>query len=250
MRFGICTGPEHIAEAAALGYDYVELSLSGIMALDEEAFQNVKQELTNAGIRAEAFNVFFPGTLKLIEGTPDEEIRAYLKEAMRRAGELGGRVAVFGSGAARRVPEGIPYGKAFHRLIDVIRMMGDAAAEKGMTIAVEPLRYQETNILNTLSEGAAMEAMVDHPNVRLLADMYHVWSNGEPVSQVKVVGRFVHIHISSVDRGVPIMEELPRYQAFADELRAIGYDERISVEGRIQDFQAEAEAALQVLKRI
>lgn len=249
MKYGICTGPEHIAEAAALGYDYVELAASSIMAMDEAGVQDVKNQLEAANTQAEAFNVLFPGTFRLIQGTPDEEIRAYLRETMRRIGGLGGRTVVFGSGGARRVPEGISYGEAFRRLADVCRMIGDAAAEEGITAAVEPLRYEETNIINTLSEGAALEAAADHPNVRLLADAYHVWCNGEPVSQIQVIGRFAHIHISAVGRGVPVDEELPRYQEFLSALRSAGYDGRISVEARIGDFREEAGKALQVLKK-
>ena len=246
MKLGICTSPDHLTEARELGFDYAELALSQIAALDDTSFASLK----NPPLPLETFNVLFPGTFRLIEGSSDEEIRAYLDMALERTHALGGKLVVFGSGGARKVPDGIPYRSAFRRLVDIARMISDAALPYGIDIAVEPLRYAETNILNTLSEGAAFTAAVDRPNVKLLADLYHVWSNREPLSQIPVIRDFAHIHISSAGRGVPVKEELSDYQEFIHLLKGCGYDGRISIEGRIGDFRTEAESGLGVLKAI
>ena len=72
MRFGICTTPEHMEETAALGFDYIELAASSLLSLP----LNIKEQICLAPIPVETFNVLFPGDIRLIHGTPDEEILA------------------------------------------------------------------------------------------------------------------------------------------------------------------------------
>lgn len=46
-------------------------------------------------------------------------------------------------------------------------------------IVVEPMRRQECNFINTVVEGTAIVGKVNHPNVHLLFDVYHMLQNGE-----------------------------------------------------------------------
>lgn len=248
MKYGICCGPsmERIQKAAEIGFDYVELGVSEIAAMPEEEYEKYK----NLPIPAETFNLLFPGTIKLLGGTPEEDIRAYLVKALGRVHDLGGKLFVFGSGGARRVPEGMTFAEGFKRLVRVTQLIGDVASSYGLSVAIEPLRFKETNMINTLSEGAALAAMADRPNVGLLADTIHFWDNGEPVSQIRVIRDFAHIHFSSRDRFAPIPEEMPLYKEFVDALRFGGYDARISIECGFRDYAAEAAVGLEVLKQL
>ena len=58
MKFGICTGYENAALLKALGYDYVELNLSALAAMDDAAFAACRASLEAAKLPAEAVNVF------------------------------------------------------------------------------------------------------------------------------------------------------------------------------------------------
>ena len=246
MRFGICTTPEHIAQAAALGFEYAELAASSLLTLSQETLEELRQ----SPLPIEAFNVLFPGTIQLIDGSSDEEIRAYLDATFKIIHDLGGRVVVFGSGRARNIPVGTPFDKAWTRLVEVTRMIGAAAKPYGIKVAVEPLRFDETNIIHTLTEGAILAQAADMDNVGLLADFYHMANNHELMSEIDVVPSLDHIHISAVGRGVPIFEETTVYQDFFDHLKANGYDGRISIESRMDNFASEAAAGLQVLKSL
>ena len=248
MKYGICCGPsiERIRKAAEIGFDYVELGVSEIAAMPEEEFEKYK----DLPVPAETFNLLFPGYIKLMGQTPDAEICAYLVKALGRVHDLGGKLVVFGSGGARRVPEGMTFAEGFKRLISVTQMIGDIAASYDLSVAIEPLRFKETNMINTLSEGAALAAMADRPNVGLLADTIHFWDNGEPVSQIRVIRDFKHIHFSSRDRFAPIPEEIPLYKEFIDALRYGGYDARISIECGFRDYASEAAVGLEVLKQL
>ena len=248
MKYGICCGPslDRIRKAAEIGFDYVELGVSEIAAMSEEEFEQYK----DLPIPAETFNVLFPGNIKLLGDTPEADIRDYLTKALGRVCEIGGQLVVFGSGNARRVPDGMPYAEGFRKLVERTRLIGDIAASYGLTVAIEPLRFKETNIIHTLSEGAALSAMADRPNVKLLADTIHFWDNGEPISQIRVIRDFAHIHISSRDRYAPIPEEIPLYREFVDALRYGGYDARLSIECGYRDYASEAAVGLEVLKQL
>ena len=246
MRFGICTSPEHIAEAKALGFEYVELAASSLLTLPAETLEEIRK----APLPVETFNVLFPGTIRLIDGSTDEEIRAYLDATFKIVHDLGGQLVVFGSGRSRNIPAGVPFDKAFDRLVEVTQMICDAAAPYGITVAVEPLRFDETIIIHTLTEGALLAHAADRENARLLADLYHMHANNEILSLIDVAPKLAHIHISAIGRGVPIPEEAPYYQEFFDHLRTNGYDGRISIESRMEDFSTEAAAGLKVLQSL
>ncbi len=246
MRFGICTTPEHMEEAAALGFDYIELAASSLLSLP----QSVREQICLAPIPVETYNVLFPGDIRLFYGTPDEDILSYLENTFRLIHHLGGHLVVFGSGKSRSIPEGVPFDEAFARLTTVTQMICDVAQTYGLQVAVEPLRYEETNIIHTLTEGALLMQAADRKNAGLLADLYHMCANHEALTQINVVPKLSHVHISSIGRGVPVAEEAAYYQAFFDRLKANGYDGRISIEGRIEDFSREAAAGLAVLKSL
>ena len=245
MKFGICTSIDNLETAARLGFDYAELAVTAVHGMTEEQMI----VLENSPIPLESFNVLFPGDFQLIT-REDEPIQQYLDEAFSRIRRIGGRLVVFGSGGARRIPEGVTYREAFRRLMHVARMIGDAAKAYGLEVAIEPLRYGETNVINTLSEGAALAAAADHENVGLLADSYHVWSNKEPVTRIEVIKDFKHIHICSSDRKTLREEELPLYREFIGELKKAGYTGRISVECGFNDFEKEAAQALGILHQL
>jgi sugar phosphate isomerase/epimerase len=58
-----------------------------------------------------------------------------------------------------------------------------------------------------------------------------------------------HAHISAGSRSYPLAYE-DGFGPFFEQLRAINYDSRISVEARTSDFEADARQALAVLKRL
>lgn len=247
MKFGLCAGLDKINEVAALGYDYIEPPVNSTAALSKEDFAATLAQVKAAPITCEAFNLLFPKTIQVML-TPDEEIAAYLHTAMSRVQQLGGKVAVFGSGKSRGIPEGWTYEATFRRLVAVTRLTGEIAAKYGVTIVIEPLNRTETDTINSMAEGAALCAMVDHPNVKLLCDSYHVAKDNEPFTDIVRLGGVSHVHVAT--------KEGRRYPLAADEdlkalcaaLNATQYDGRISIEGKTDDMAADSPVALSVLK--
>ena len=110
IRLGVCTGPDKIGQAAELGFEFIECGFAWLSSLTDEEYDKVLAQVQAAPIRVEACNGMLPGDLKVVGDKVDEQaIRAYLEKTFARAQTLGVKVVVFGSGAARGVPEGYPH---------------------------------------------------------------------------------------------------------------------------------------------
>ena len=158
---------------------------------------------------------------------------------------------MFGSGKCRRCPEGYDYRKAYQELIGVYRLTGEIAAEYGITIVIEPLSRAETNMICTMAEGAMLESDVNHPNVKLLSDYFHVIANHDNIEDIRAIGEFGHIHIAAgKGRLYPLSEEGEQYREFIGALKAAGYDGRISIEGKTTEIEKDGAAALALLKKL
>jgi D-psicose/D-tagatose/L-ribulose 3-epimerase len=83
------------------------------------------------------------------------------------------QVIVFGSSGACQVPEGFSKKEAFEQLVDFGKRAGPEARSRNITIAIEPQRREESNIINTTAEELAWVKAVNHPNIQLMMDYDH-----------------------------------------------------------------------------
>lgn len=249
MRFGLCGKADAWDLAERLGFDYLELPLNWVAPMDEESFQDLLRESGRHRVKAERMNLLYPKTMNLFAVDPDEE-KAYLEKGFSRMWQLGSTLVVFGSGKSRRVPEGMPLGDALVILRDHTRIACDMARTYGITIALEPLNRAETNVLHTVAEGAYFAALVDEPNFGVLADMYHMTRENEDWDDITLVGKLAHAHIATrATRGYPVDAADPDVAAFMGQLKAIGYQGDLSIEGKTEDAGRDGKAALAVLRQ-
>jgi D-psicose/D-tagatose/L-ribulose 3-epimerase len=102
-------------------------------------------------------------------------------------------------------------------------------------IAIEPLRHQESNILNTGAEALKMVRRVKHPNVRMIIDYYHLREENEDAHILEVARKeIVHLHFANPHGRLwpRDLSEDDHYLAFFRTLKKIGYSGGISVEGK------------------
>jgi D-psicose/D-tagatose/L-ribulose 3-epimerase len=262
MRFGICgntvarqpdgTGVEFVEQAGELGYDYMELSLSHVAALTEAEFSVLCRRMEASGLACEACNNFFPRSVRLTGAQVDwAQVRAYTRRAVGRAAALGAQVIVFGSSAAKNMPPGFPVYIAWQQLVSVLHIAADEAGPLGITIAIEPINRQESNIVNSVAEGLALMQRVKRRGVQVLADYYHMALEHEDLAILQQAGPALrHVHFAKVEgRTYPLQIE-PAFTTFFGALAAAGYDGRVSVEGFSNDFYRDAAGALAVLRRL
>jgi sugar phosphate isomerase/epimerase len=158
---------------------------------------------------------------------------------------------VLGSGPARRVPEGFPKDEGFRQLVAFCRRLAPVARARGITIAIEPQRRQESNLINSVTEGLELLRAIDDPAIQLTVDFFHVAEEKEDPAVVVAAGPHVrHLHMANpAGRVFPLRSEEYDYAGFFDSLRRIGYSGRMSIEARSTDFANEAPRAISFLRR-
>lgn len=253
MKLGICTTVENIEKAAAYGFDYIEIGVASVSGISDQAFEVCREKVLAASIKVEAANGMLPGSFHVTGEKADHgEITDYVKKAFPRLAALGCRIVVFGSGGARRIPDGYSREAAWKQMVDASGIIADIAAENGITIALEPLNTGETNIINSVAEGGRMVEDVNHPAFKLLADYYHIGKENEGFDGILSYARHLrHTHIAHpITRRIPQRGDGGNYESFFAGLAAGGYDGRVSIEGRVDDFDTEVPFAVAYLKSL
>lgn len=253
MQFGVCGDPALGLIAQQAGYDYFEWSVGGLLNPREpdDVFRKALAQAQAVGIPCPALNVFIPADLKITGPKADlEALEAYVTIVFQRAQQAGVEVIVFGSGGARQIPDGYDRGRAWRQLIAFGQMLAPIAQLHSVTVVVEPLNTGETNVINTVAEGAALVEAVDHPGLRLLVDGYH-WTkdNDSRASILQNIGLIHHAHIAAVAGRLP-PHPGDDCAAFLAVLREAGYTRRLSIEGNINDPTQDLRQALAILKTL
>jgi D-psicose/D-tagatose/L-ribulose 3-epimerase len=252
VRVGYCTQLRNLEAAKAAGFDYVELGTTEVANLSDAEFEATAARIKALGIATPAANNFLPATLKVTGPVIDTDAQmAHVRKALGRLAKLGTEVVVFGSGGARRVPDGFAKEEAFKQLVDFGKRVAREARTHGITIAVEPLRKQETNIINSAAEGLELVNAVADPNFQLMIDFYHLASEQEdPAIVIKAKDHIRHLHVANpTGRVFPKKWEEFDYGPFFANLKAIGYDKRISMEGNTTDLATEAPITIALLRK-
>lgn len=250
MRFGCCVGLDKVQIIQDAGYDYVELAVGTVKPESPDTeFDPIRDQIKSFEIVPEAWNCLLPGDLRVTGPEVDKyRMERYLRTAFQRIEEVGGEVVVFGSGGARKVPEGFSMDEARDQIVEFVTLAGQIAGPHGITIAIEPLNVRETNIINSVAEGMEIVRKADHPFVKVLADLYHIMEESEPMEDVVDAGNdLVHTHTADTGRLYPGSGSYPNREFF-EALREIGYNDRMSVECRLNDLPAECAKALEFLR--
>jgi sugar phosphate isomerase/epimerase len=251
-QIGVCVDPDRFDAAQAAGFDYVETNASRVAALTDEEFQKLATQVAQMKIPLAASMSFIPAAIKLTGPDVDPAKQmTYVTGVLGRLKQLGVKVVVLGSGGARRVPEGFSKEEATAQLVDFCRRIAPVARDNGITIVVEPLRKQETNIINTAREGLALVKAVDRPEIRLLVDYYHLTEEGENADIIAEAGPLLaHAHIANPKgRVFPLSADESAYEGFFSNLCKVGYPGRLSIEASTTDFASQAPQAITLLRK-
>ena len=253
MRFGVCTGIENAPLLKEAGYDYFECAFSKLGEMESADFTAFTREVERLNFFPEVMNLMLPHTFRLTGDSADlSAVKPFLLAAFKRARAVGTKTVVFGSGGARNMPGGFTdRGRAYAQLAEYLSMAGEIAGTYGIDIAIEPLRFAESNIVNLYVEGVYLAARVNLPRVKCLADFYHMAMNGEDMEGIAKLGdRLAHCHIACAQgRSFPLPDDGHDYSAFFGALKAAGYSARVSIEGSPENgLEADAPKALESLR--
>jgi sugar phosphate isomerase/epimerase len=193
----------------------------------------------------------------------DEKAKTYVNNVFEKTKNIGFKRVVFGSGGARKVPDGFPKEKAVEQIIQVINNYLLPAAEKyDFTLAIEELNRGETNIINSVEEAEYIAERVNHPKIKIVADLYHITLEKTEMAAVKrLAGKnlITHCHIANPydSRYYPqagdSTESINLYKSFFNNLKSGGYNERISIEGVMKpnaEFYTESKNSVEFMKSL
>ncbi len=250
---GVCTALTNHALLRQNGYAFVEESVPALLLPDqpEERFREKLAILKQSSLPVPVCRIFLPGSLPCVgPAVKQDALMTYTETVLTRAGEAGVLTIVFGSGGSRRIPDGFDAGKAGEQLTGYLRQTMPIAARHGVTLALEHLNRGETNMINRLSQAVEIVQAVDHPNLKMLVDIYHLLRENEAPEEILKIGRYVHhCHIAEPEKRKAPITMKDDFRPYFSALKSAGYRGRLSIEAGWGDLATELPAALRVLRQ-
>lgn len=267
ILFGACRGPGDAALMKSVGFDFWEWAAGPAFDpdKDDEWWKRQRDLILSQPIPLRSSNGFIPGKYRLTGPKADfAPALAYAEKVLRRADEVGVKTVVFGSGGARNVPGDIcgekgqkplPE-KGVEQYADFCRQLCARVTDlKTVQIVIEPLRPNESNIINYVWQGVQICRDVNSPRLRQLADIFHMMMGREDAESIVRAGDLLkHCHIADYGTRLfpganpAVTDRLVPYFAA---LKEIGYVGGVSCEcgwGEKKDFAKNLETALKTMK--
>lgn len=185
MRIALCNEviapmpfPRQCEYAAKLGYDGLEIAP---YTLSEEPHRMGAAQIAAARAAAEEAGIAITGLHWLLVKPPglsistrDEAVRKKTLEVMfalvDQCAALGGRYLVHGSPHQRRVDPGDSREAALARAKECFARIAERAERAGVIYCIEPLSADQTPLINTLEEAAAIVEAIGSRAVRAMLD--------------------------------------------------------------------------------
>jgi D-psicose/D-tagatose/L-ribulose 3-epimerase len=149
VEIGVCAGTEDLAKAESWGFDYLEPPAAAIAALSAVEFERVRRQVLASRLRCRSFNSLIR-TMQVVGDEANlDAVSMYLDSTLDRCRQLGARVVVWGSASSRNIPAGHSKEQTWQEIKRFLARAGEIAKSHELVIGIEPLRKQESNIINT-----------------------------------------------------------------------------------------------------
>lgn len=262
VQIGVCSKCGNFPKIREYGFDYLEPPAAQVAEMSQAEFEAFRAQVVATPVRCECFNNFIH-TLRVVgEHVDPAALRNYLELTLGRCRELGGGIVVWGSSRSRNVPPGFSRAQAWKQIQEFLRLADDIARPKKIVIAIEPLRIQESNIINTGAEALRLVREVNRPNIRMIIDYYHMRvMNEDPEIVWRARKDIVHFHFANPHGRLwpKSPAEDPEYGRFFDLVEKINFHGGISIEAHgsfendarssLTFFREELDAALKANRR-
>jgi len=185
MRIALCNEviapmpfPKQCEYAAKLGYDGLEIAPYTFSdephRLGSAQIAAARAAANDAGVAVTGLHWLLIKPAGLSISTRDDAVRRRTVEVMLalvdQCAELGGRYLVHGSPHQRRVEPGESKGEALARARDCFAAVAERAEKAGVLYCIEPLASDQTPLINTLQEAAALVESIGSRAVRAMLD--------------------------------------------------------------------------------
>ena len=249
---GACRSPSDGPAVAAGGGAFLEVSCQGwlVPGKSDDAFAPRLEAMRASPVPVLAANGFLPGSLKSTGPSADHDaVLANARVSFQRARQVGIKVITFGSSGSRSLPDGYPTADAELQLAALLARMGPLAEREGVTVCVEPLQKRETNFINRVSEANRIVGAVQHPNIGITADVFHMLREDEGPRSIRDAGALIrHVHIAEKARRTAPGNDGDDFTPYLQALGDIGYAGLVSIESGWTDLGAEMPKAISTLE--
>ncbi|TAK41313.1 MAG: sugar phosphate isomerase/epimerase [Betaproteobacteria bacterium] len=185
MRVALCNEviapmpfPKQCEYAAKLGYDGLEIAPYTLSdephRLGSAQIAAARAAATEAGVVITGLHWLLIKPAGLSISTRDDAVRRRTVEVMlalvEQCAELGGRYLVHGSPHQRRIDPGDTKAAALARARDCFAAVAERAEKAGIVYCIEPLSADQTPLINTLAEAAALAESIGSRALRSMLD--------------------------------------------------------------------------------
>lgn len=242
---------QFIRKAGYTGIEIAHFTLADDpQSIAPNARREYKQIIQNEGLTFVGLHWVMVAPKGLHVTTPDAQLRQkswdHIRHLIDLCADLGPYgVLVFGSPAQRRTTGGASRAQATANFIDGLASVAPHAEFQGVTVLVEALPPDQTDVVLSLDEAASIVRQIDSPAIRTMFDSHNAVAETEPHS-VLIDRNFElirHVHVNETDGGhcgtgnydfKPVFETLARnnYQGWIS-LEAFKFEpgaERIATE--------------------
>ena len=234
ISFGLFASLDSAEKLKAIGYDFIEGSVSSTLKpeMPDAEFAPDLAKLKACALPVRSCASFIPQTFRLTgPGAAHGSALDYAVKACRRADAAGIPFLVLGSSRARNVPKDFDIARGKAQFIEFCRNLGDRIKDCKVTIVLEPLNKNESNILNSVGEGIEYVDAISRPRIQLLADIYHMMKEGEGPDSIRKAGaRIRHCHIAELEGRKAPGTKGDDMAGFFQALKDIGYIGGVSCE--------------------
>lgn len=219
-----------IRKAKMLGFDGVELALKRADEVKRNALEGL---LSETGLEISCIST---GQVYADLGFSftdiDPERRSILCDIFKAfidlAEDFGKMVNI---GRVRGQIGAVPRAEAQQRFLAMVRELGDYAAQKQVTLLLEPVNRYELDFINSVAEGVELLKKVNLPNMKLMPDVFHmniedVSIEGELAKNIEYIN---YIHFADSNRLAPGQGHT-NFQKIFEHLKHVAYDGWVSVE--------------------
>jgi sugar phosphate isomerase/epimerase len=216
---------EKFEHARALGVPGIEFWGEGLT----EKVPDIAEAMAQTGVLASSVNHGRQGELLSPDPAEREQALAQLRQSIMNACDIGAPGVIFVPHfSAPILPDLSPWKSAAELEIEMLythlRTLSDYADAMGISLYLEPINRYETHLLNRLEQAAAVTRRLNHPRVKIVADLFHMaLEEADIPAAIRAHGDCIgHVHLADSNRRLP-GEGATDFAAAAAALREIGY---------------------------
>lgn len=246
MKFAICSEifqgqavEEAIRQAARLGFDAIEIApftiANSVNEISPERRLSIRNEARNAGIEISGIHWVLVKPEGLYINHPDSSLRrktgSYFCDLVDFCADLGGRFMIVGSPKQRNVTEGVSFQQAWDWALETFAVAVKQAAQRQVTLCLEPLSPVETNFINTAEDALRFTRQLESPWFKIMLDVKAMCSESKTIPQIirESWPDFAYFHANDRNLKGPGFGDVD-FIPIAATLKEVGYNGFVSVE--------------------